>query len=377
MLTPAGIHLRKALVIVQFTIAAGIIAATIISFEQLEYVQNKDLGFNKEETIVIPLRHEELQLKYPVLRQVFSGATGVKSVSGASGQLGNTNFMSTLWDGDKALFQIRFLAVDYGFMNTMGIKLLSGRNFSPSIPSDTNSSILVNEAAAEKLRAMGIFGKVISVGGVYDRARVIGVMKNFNYRPLYFPVQPLVVFLMPSSTRFMVVRLSSKNFSQTISSLGVEWKKVVPDYPLDWSFIDQDLNKQYHADITLSTIFELGAFLSIFISILGLFGLSNYAVEKRVKEIGIRKVLGASVTDLVKLLTKDFMLLVIIGSIAACPLTYYFISKWLQNFAYKIHFSVFPYLLAIVITFFVAVIVVGIRTIIASSANPVKSLRYE
>lgn len=377
LLRPAGLPLRKGLVVLQFAIAVGIIASTIIAGEQLSYVQNKSLGFNKDQVLVIPLRHEELMKKYPTLRQAFLQVPGVESASGASGQLGNTNFISNMWYDGKPLFQTRYLAVDYGFLKTMEIKVESGRHFSPDIPSDTSGAILVNESAADRLREMGLFHKQLSVGGVYDTARIIGVTKDFNYRPLYYPVQPLVVFLQPSATRFMVVKLSSKNMMNTIGALEKTWKEIVPDYPLDWRFQDEAFEKAYRSDLTMATLFKIGAFLSIFISILGLFGLASYAVEKRVKEIGIRKVLGASVTDIVTLLTKDFLIIVAIGSVIAWPISYYLMNEWLNNFAYKIDLTIMPFLLAGGIALAISVAVVGLRAARAAATNPVESLRYE
>jgi putative ABC transport system permease protein len=374
---PPGVPLRKGLVVLQFAIAVGIIASTIITGEQLQYVENKNLGFNKDQVIVIPLRHEELMQKYSTLRQAFIQVPGVKSVSGASGQLGNTNFISIIWSNGKPLFQTRFLAIDYGFLKTMNIKLASGRHFSPDIPSDTSNALLVNEAAADKLRAIGLFDKQLSVGGVYEKARVIGVMENFNYRPLYYPVQPLVVFLQPGATRFMVMRLSSKNIASTVSALRDTWKKVVPDYPLVWRFQDEVFEKAYHSELTLGTLFEIGAFLSIFISLLGLFGLSSYAVEKQIKEIGIRKVLGASSVNIVRLLTKDFILLVGTGGVIGCPIAYYLMEKWLQNFAFKISLTVIPFLLAGGIAVVISAAVIGVRAMKAASANPTELLRCE
>jgi putative ABC transport system permease protein len=224
---------------------------------------------------------------------------------------------------------------------------------------------------------MGDFNDELSIGGVYDKARVIGVVKNFNYRPLYFPVQPLAIFLQPSATRFMVVRLSNHNMSGTINDIEDSWKKIVPDYPLDWKFQDQELEKRYRSDMTMASMFKIGAFLSMFISVLGLFGLANFAVEKRVKEIGIRRVLGASIIDITRLMSKDFVLLVVIGSIAACPLAYFFIDKWLQSFAYRIDVTIWPFLLSTALALAVAVVTVSLRTVKATTVNPVEALRYE
>ncbi len=371
------VPLRKGMIVLQYAVAIGIIASTIIASEQLQYVRNKNLGFNGSEVLVFPLRHEKLMHEYPALREAFMQIPGVENVSGASGQLGNTNFISNVWYHKSPLFQTRYLAVDYGFLKTMDIRLESGRHFSHDMPSDTTNAILVNEVAAKKLRALGMLDKNLSVGGVYDGAKVVGVMKDFNYRPLYYPLQPLVVFLKPDATRFMVVRLSSVEMTKTIDAIDRTWKEIVPDYPVDWRFQDRAFEKAYRADSTLATVFEIGAILSVFISVLGLFGLASYSAEKRVKEVGIRKVLGASVFDIVRLLTKDFVFLVAAGGLVGCPIAYFFMAGWLDSFAYKIGMTAVPFLLAGGIGLGIAVAVVGFRATRAAAANPVESLRYE
>ena len=376
-LESTGVPLRKGLTVLQFGIAVAIIAATIVAGEQLHYLHNKDLGFDKEQVIVIPLRQQGLTEKYPVIKQALMGIPGVKDASGASGRLGNTNFISNMWYHGQPLFQTRYLAVDYGFLKTMGIKILWGRHFSKDIPSDTSSSILVNETAAEKLRAIGLFDKALEIGNVYDKARVVGVMKNFNYRSLVHPVQPLVVFLHPEATRFMVVRLSRSKMGKTIAEIETAWKKTLPEYPLDWRFQDKAFEEAYKSDTMMKSMFGVGAGLSVFISILGLFGLTSYGVQKRFKEIGIRKVLGASEFNIITILTKDSLLLVLIGAATGCPAAYFFLSKWLQGFAYRVSLTPWAFILAAGIALAAAGVTVCAKASRAAAANPVESLRYE
>lgn len=377
LLKPKGMSIRKSLIVAQFGIAVAIIASTIITGEQLNYLRNKNLGFDKDQVIVVPLRQKGLTEEYPVLKHVFMQIPGVADVSGASGQLGNTNFISNVWFRGRPLFQTRYLAVDHGFLKTMGIKILSGRPFSKDISSDTSSAILVNETAAERLRSMGLFDKTLQIGNVYDRARVIGVMKNFNYRPLLYPVQPLVVFLHPAATRFMVLRLNREGMGRTIREVEAEWKKTVPDYPIDWRFQDRSFEEAYRSDSTLSSMFGIGAGLSVFISLLGLFALAGYSVRKRFKEVGIRKVLGAGELSIIGLLTRDFLIVVAIGAVVGCLAGYYFMNMWLRSFAYRVDLSVWTFLMAASIAILAAGVTVSLRVAKAASANPVDSLRYE
>ncbi len=376
-LKSTGVPLRKALIVLQFGIAVAIIASTIVTGEQLHYLRNKDLGFDKERVMVIPLRQKGLMEKYAVMKQVLTGIPGVKDASGASGQIGNTNFISNVWYHGQPLFQTRYLAVDYVFLKTMGIKIVSGRHFSKDIPSDTTSSILVNESAAEKLRAMGLIDKTLQIGNVYDKARVVGVMKNFNYRPLLYPVEPLVVFLHPEATRFMVVRIDRANMGNTIAMIEAAWKKTLPEYPLDWRFQDRTFEEAYKSDSIMKSMFDVGAGLSVLISMLGLFGLASYGVQKRSKEIGVRKVLGASEVNIISLLTRDFIMLVTTGAVIGCLAAYYFMMGWLENFAFKIELSVWPFLAAAAVVFVAATLTVFLKTLRASAVNPAETLRYE
>lgn len=377
LLKPGRLGLRRALVVLQFTIAVGIVIATIVAKEQLSYVENKFLGFNKDRVIVIPLLHKELSERYPLLKREFSELNGIESVSGSSGPLGKADYEGTLYFHNKAQFGIRWLGVDYGFLKTMGIRLVSGRSFSPKYATDTSSSILVNESAAKKLNELGLFNKPLSVDFAYDHSRVIGVLNNFNYRPLYYPVQPLVISLDPKKMNFMDIRIASKNIGTTLLSMRETWKKIVAGYPPDFRFLDQSIDRQYLSDERLSNILSVGSLLGIFISAIGLFGLASYMVEKRIKEIGIRRILGASVGQVVLLLGSDYMKLVVMGYVIACPLGYYIMNKWLENFAYRIVIGPMAFVEAGVGVLVITMSAVIYKSWRAATVNPSEALRYE
>ncbi len=371
---------RNILVALQFTIVTIIIASTIITFKQMIFIKNKDLGYKKDQVIILPLRHEVLHSKYEILKNKLSSLSGVEAVSGSSGELGNTNFIGNISYAGKELFKIRFIAVDYNFLKTMNLELISGRNFSPGIPSDSTDAIIINEAASKILSKMKLLDKPLEA--TYFRyhsmhSHIIGTVKNFNYRPIYYPVQPLVIYLSPGETEFMAIKLSPVNMAITIDGLKKAWKELVPEYPFDFSFLDKDIESKYRGDELFTNIIEISSYLAIMIGCLGLFGLANYSTRKKTKEIGIRKVCGASINEIVILLLKESILLVVISGIVATPISYFIMNKWLENFAYHINVGMFPLLIAIIISIVISIFTVSYYAIKAATANPIKSLRYE
>ncbi len=371
---------RNILVALQFTIVTIIIASTIITFKQMIFIKNKDLGYKKDQVIILPLRHEVLHSKYEILKNKLSSLSGVEAVSGSSGELGNTNFIGNISYAGKELFKIRFIAVDYNFLKTMNLKLISGRNFSRGIPSDSTDAIIINEAASKILSKMNLLDKPLEA--TYFRyhsmpSHVIGIVKNFNYRPIYYPVQPLVIYLSPGETEFMAIKLSPTNMTTTINGVKKAWKELVPQYPFDFSFLDKDIESKYRGDELFTNIIEISSYLAIMIGCLGLFGLANYSTRKKTKEIGIRKVCGASINEIVILLLKEFILLVVISGIVATPISYFIMNKWLENFAYHINVGMFPLFIAVIISLVISISTVSYYAIKTATANPIKSLRYE
>ncbi|MHB1687441.1 MAG: ABC transporter permease [Ignavibacteriaceae bacterium] len=371
---------RRILVSLQFTIVTVIIASTIITFKQMIFIKNKDLGYQKDQVIILPLRHEDLHSKYEILKNKFSSLSGVEAVSGSSGELGNTNFIGNISYAGNELFKIRFIAVDYNFLKTMNLKLISGRNFSPGIPSDSTDAIIINEAASKILSKMKLLDKPLEA--TYFRyhgmhSHIIGTVKNFNYRPIYYPVQPLVIYLSPGETEFMAIKLSPVKIANTIDGLKQAWKELAPQYPFDFSFLDKDIESKYRDDELFTNIIKISSYLAILIGCLGLFGLANYATRKKTKEIGIRKVLGASINQVVILLLKEFILLVVISGIAATPISYFIMNKWLENFSYHINVGIFPFLISVAISLTISILTVSYYAIKVATSNPVKSLRYE
>ncbi len=375
-----GISFRKGLVIIQFSTAIALIMCSFIIKEQLHFILNKNLGIDINNTVLVPLRHQELRNKYQVIKNSFLQIKGVKDVSASSSNPADMNMINTLSYRDKPVLQIKNLAVDYNFIKTMGLKLLSGRNFSLQIPSDTTEAIIINKAAAEKLKALKLIDNNIEFQLGYPQrsaVKIIGVVNNYNYRPLYYQIEPVVFYIHPSEYRFIEIKVSSQNISGTIDQLKQRWEQTVPNYPFDFSFLDKSLMKEYSADITMGRLFDTFSVLAVFIACMGLFGLASYTAEKRTKEIGIRKVLGSSTKDIVILLSKDFFVLVLISGVIAVPAAYYFIHRWLEQFAYKIKINPVVFVVSIIAVLLIAIAATGCHAIKAATANPVKSLRYE
>ncbi len=377
---PGGLSLRKGLLVAQFAVAIGLLGATQLVNSQLAYVRSKDLGIRVDHTLLVPMRQPELRQKYETLRAEFLHVEGVTGVSASSSPPSNMNVINSLFYQGESVLGVRTLAVDYDFLKTMGAALVSGRDFSREIQSDRAGAILVNESAAEKLAGLHLLDKKLS----FDMHRlgriensVIGVVNNFHYRPLYYPVEPLMLYLQPSDLRFMLVRIAPQATENVLKLMQDRWNDVVPAYPFEFSFLDQDLERTYQSVTRTQKIFDIFAGLAIVIASMGLLGLATYAVERRTKEIGIRKVLGASGGGIIALLAKDIALLICIAGVVAAPLFYWFSHQWLTIFAYCITPSLWMYLGAFSAVIAVAMITIALQVGRAAGTNPVEALRYE
>ncbi len=375
-----GLLIRKGLVGLQFVLAIGTIICGFVIWNQLKFVRSHDPGFEKDNVLVIPLLQQQLSSNYSLLKEEFAKVPGVVGVTGASAILGNLDNRFPLSTFNSPLFEIRLLYADSDFVRVMGIKTISGVVASNVGFADTTCDIIVNRAAAEKLRTMHAFdlplGSVTKFGDK-SWARVSGVVDNFNYRPLYYAVDPIVIVPASRSASFLYVRYESGQAQNVVAAASKIWKRVVPQYPMDVHFLNQELNSLYGSDNKLADFVYVSAFLAVLVSMLGLLGLANYSVERRVKEIGIRKVVDATGSDIVRLLTKDFAAPVLVANLFAWPASYYFINKWLQTFSYRTEVHVWPFVGASALAFALAMLTVGSLALKASEAIPVESLRYE
>ena len=373
--------LRSGLVVLQFAISIALLIGTIIIRNQLNYIQNKNLGFNKENLYSI-INFGVPQNRLDAFEQELSKDRDIISVTNSS-----IMFYPGV-PGDAYLFKKRevsntissqYLDVDYDFLKTYKIPLLSGRYFSKDFPSDT-ASVVINEAMKIVCGAEDAVGKELIQSGIQTRKyKIIGVIKNFNYQSLHEQIKPLVLFLSPvtQAASIISIRISSANINNTIPFINDTWKNVTGGEEIYSSFINQDLAHLYESEERAKTVAAVFSCLAIFIACLGLFGLASFVTEQRKKEIGIRKVLGASVYELIIMLSKEFTKWVLIANLIAWPAAYLIINNWLANFAYRTDINFGIFLMAGAIALIVALATVNLHAIRVATANPIESLRYE
>jgi len=376
--------LRNALVVFQFIISIILIFGTVVIYNQLNYIHNKDVGFNRNQVLIIQhtdaLRDQGTTFKNELLQ-----ISGVQNVT-MSGYLpvnfnrsNDAFFTSPALDQSTAM-SMQNWTVDETYIPTLDIKILQGRNFSPQFPTDS-TGIIINEAAAKFLATKNLLNKKLyEIKDINTKALneyfVIGVMKNFNFSSLRDVVTPLALKLGKDNGNISV-RINSSDIPNVLAQIKNKWKAIAPLQPFDYSFMDEDFNKLYTTEQRTGQIFITFAVLAILIACLGLFGLVTYAAEQRTKEIGIRKVLGANVANIVTMISKDFLKLVLIASVIAFPVAWWAMNKWLQDFAYRVNISWWVFALAACIAMLIALITIGFQSIKAAVANPVRSLRTE
>ena len=377
----SAVSLRKALVVFQFVISVGLIISVVIIRNQVKYMQGKDLGFNKEQKIVIPIRSREAILRIGTYKNEIAKLPEVNKVGGVLYYLGFKidedidlyKRGETVNDAKRVLYNLS----DENYFETMGIQLVAGRNFTTG---DTLDQVIINETAAKELGLTihDAVGQDLYTGSDSNRLtfHIVGVLKDFNFASLRENIKPLF-FRYNYTYRNLVVSCRTPDYSTLLAKLETAWKQFNPQQPFEYSFLDDNIQKQYETENTLLKIINSFTILAIFISCLGLFGLAAFTAEQRVKEIGIRKVLGANVRDLVALLSKDFLKLVIIACIITAPLAWWAMNKWLQDFAYRVNVSWWVFVVSGTIALLIAMITVSFQAIKAALSNPVKSLRTE
>jgi putative ABC transport system permease protein len=377
-------YFRSSLVVFQFFISIFLIIGTIVIYRQLSYIQNKKLGFNKEQVLIIKdtyVLDKQVQIfKEEALRQpgvVSASVSGFLPVP--SSRNDGPLFPEGKINNDEAVSTQQW-SIDYDYINTLGMEIIKGRNFSKEFASDSNGVIL-NESAARLFGYQDPIGKKVSrmmdnSGKELRIYTVVGIVKNFHFASLRENIGALSFFLEPS-TAAVSLRVRTDNITSTIKNIEALWKKMAVGESFTYSFLNEDFNAMYQAEQRVGRIFVAFALLALFIACLGLLGLATYAAEQRTKEIGIRKVLGASVSNIAAMLSKDFLKLVIIAALITFPVASWAMNKWLQDFAYRINISWWVFLLAGVVAVVIALITVCVQAIRAAVANPVKSLRTE
>ena len=378
-----SIRFRSVLVVFQFFISVFLIIVTIGIFNQLHFMKNKRLGFNKEQIIVISISDESTLDSLQPLKEELKKNDSILSVSASSHIPGQTTYVNPFIPEGFSLQDMQYMGelyVDQDFLQTLGIELAEGRNFSPDLQTDTQNSVIINETAAYKFGWKDPIGKTIgdvSASGTIKEKTVIGVVKDFHIESLHKKVIPLYIGYTTHALNVLAVRIKPERISETISFIEKKMDQFDPNRPFDYSFLDDSFDSQYRSEEQLSRVFSYFTILAIFIACLGLLGLASYAAEQKTKEIGIRKVLGASVPDIMILLSTQFAKWILIANFLAWPIAYYSLYKWLQGFAYRINITFAAFILSALISFGIALFTILYQTTRAAAADPIRSLRYE
>ena len=375
----AGSLFRKILVIIQFTVSVVMIICTLVVFRQLNYLKTMDQGFNQENVLTLQLNRGMVN-KYPVLKQILLENDNIKYVTSTNTSLGEGSakvIFNVETDQGMAQRGVNFAVVDHDFIDALGIKMVEGRDFQLDMPSDTLLAVVVNETFANRMGWREPIGKKVDVGDENTlRASVIGMMADYHQTGMYNEIESLML-LYRELGNVIYVKLSGNNIEQTISFIETKWKEVFPDQPFSYTFLKERFNRQFEADEKRGLIFTLFTILAILIACLGLFGLASYMVEQRTREIGIRKVFGANEGVIIRLISKDFLILVTISIIIAVPVAYYFMSNWLQNYVYRTKIGVLLLILAALLTVVITFITISYKAYQAAIMNPASSIRTE
>ncbi len=384
------IHLlRKGLVVVQFGLSVFLIVSTFIVYRQVNYLQNKDLGFNKDQLMYFGMRGDKMYGNQEAFKNEILASSGVISATigyGLPGDIFAGDQVIVPGPGGGKTFGANQFMVDHDYIKTMGLKIIAGRDFSREMKTDADNAFIINESAVKELglgtpeTALGRrldWPAWVASGDSLKKATVIGVVKDFHINSLHQPLSTVILQIYPSENWKVAVKLKSENISQTIANIEKVWNKFSPEYPINYSFLDENFAKMYRSEQKLSALLWIFTGMAVFIGCLGLLGLATYAAEQRVKEIGIRKVLGASVGSIISLLSKEFILLLLISFIVAFPIAWWAMKSWLADFAYRLNISWWIFAGAAIIALLVAMATISFQAIKAAIANPVKALRSE
>jgi putative ABC transport system permease protein len=379
-----GLVFRRVLIIFQFTVSIGLILCTLLVSKQLRYVQNKDLGLNREYVVTLN-NNPDLGKRFDVFKQELKNKPGILNVTSAAqrpmqvGQgipvnwEGNPNEVPALW---------AYTMADYDFFETFDMEILLGRSFSKEFPTDEKGGCIINETAAKMLGLENPIGTNIFFGHMaldpsLRNLHVIGVVKDFHYRSLYNSIGPFLFRIYKPYHFYVFIKIDANQITEALQIIKTVFEKYAPDYPFRYEFLDEAFNRQYVSDLELRRIFNLFSVLSIIVACLGLFGLASFTAEQKTKEIGIRKILGAPFSKIVSLTANEFLKWIIVANLIAWPVGYLLIKQWLNTFVYKVSIGLDMFLMASGIALLVVFVTVSYQTVKAALANPVDSLRHE
>lgn len=371
---------RRILVVMQFSLSVFLIIATMVIFKQLNYIHNADMGYERDHIVYLRMVGDS-GLKYEALKQELKEGSNVLVVS-ASFALPTHNFNSPGspdWEGRSADKRVYMNAdfVDFGYFETLGIDMAEGRTFSQDFATDAEQAYIVNQELVRQMEMQEPVGKRFAFWEEWGT--IVGVVKDFHFQSLHNKINPIAFRINPNSgwLRHIYIRIKPDDIPAAIGFIKDVWNRIVPDYPFEYHFLDESFERLYKAEQQMGTITNYFTVLGIFIACLGLFGLAAFMAERRTKEIGIRKVLGASVLKLICLHSSEFAKWVLVANFIAWPVAYFMANRWLQNFAYRTNVKLWMFLLAAALSLFIALVTVSFKAFKAATANPAEALRYE
>jgi putative ABC transport system permease protein len=382
--------LRHGLIVTQFVVSVFLIISAMTVFKQVNFLHNKDLGFSKEQIMFFPMRSENTFKNWETFKNELQRSPGIKSVSVGYG------FPGDMVAGDRIIVpategkkqhSVTHILTDHDYIKTLGLKLSTGRDFSKEFATDKDHAFIINETAVKQFgfkTPEDAIGKPLEWPVWNDKnpdslkiGKVVGVVKDFHYKSLFDKLEPAVIQIFPDAYWKVAVKLETKNIATAMAHVQKVWDQFSPDFPIEYTFLDKNFEAMYRAEDKLQSLLWIFTGIAIFVACLGLFGLATYSAQRRKKEIGIRKVLGASISNIVVILTKELLRLVIIANIIAWPIAWFMMDGWLQNFAYRISMNFDVFLLASAVTVLIAFVTISTQAFKAGSANPVDNLRTE
>jgi len=374
------VTIRVVLVVFQFTISIFLIIGTLTIFSQLKFMNNRDLGFDKDNVVLIPVKDDRVRSQIEQIKESLLKYPGVESIAAVSNIPGGRINDNMLGHDEQSVYvQASEVSVDFDYIETLGLDIIEGRNFSREFGADSLSRFIVNERVVQELDISSPLDQRVTW---YDddstyRGEIIGIVKDFHYKSLHVNIAPLVLMVKPSEYNYLLVRIANGNISRTLKEIENEWQKFNDLFIFEYSFLADEFDDQYKNEEKMGIIFRMMAFLALIIASLGLFGLSTFTVEQKTQEFGIRKVHGATALGILRKLYFDFSKWVLLSFLLAAPFAYWGLAYWLRDFSYQINPSLWTFLSAVIITEIIAILAVTYQSIHASTLKPVDSLRYE
>ncbi|MEO1049728.1 MAG: ABC transporter permease [Bacteroidota bacterium] len=378
----SGILLRKVLVIAQFAASVAMIIGTVLVYEQLQYIKNKNLGFNKDQIVNFQMTDASMREGMEVFRDKLLQHQGVVAAATSSNMPGRTFGRTGIQPegtNDEQNWIVSVFSINEAYFDLMGMEIVAGRNYDQASGTDQQEGLIVNEALLEQVGWQDGVGKKITFGN--NERTIVGVVKDFHFASMRHTIEPLVIFYNPNTTSNLSVRLNADNITESMTYIENTWSEIYPGHPFEYQFFDEEFAQLFESDELFSALITSFTWLAIFIACLGLFGLASYMIEQRTKEIGVRKVLGARVAQIVVLLSQEFLILILIANFIAWPIAYLAMDNWLADFQYKIDLlsgkGLMIFLASALVTLTIAVLTLSYQSITAALSNPVKALRDE